>query len=544
MRGDVDTVKERLDIAEVVSGYVKLEKAGASFKARCPFHNEKTPSFFVSPARQSFYCFGCGVKGDIFTFVEGMEGLDFRGALKFLAEKAGVEIAYQGDESRTQKDQILAALEEATMFFEKELVGNESARRYIASRGISDESIKNWRLGYAPGPPAGGWRSLYSHLENLGHDRKIILKAGLVKTSDESASKEPYDVFRDRIIFPLANPNGQIIAFSGRALSKETEPKYLNSPDTVLFAKSEVLYGLDKAKDQIRKKNYTVLVEGQIDLVLSYQAGVPNSVASSGTAFTSAHLERLKHLSPRIILAFDGDLAGEKAAERASELGLFLGLEVKVANLPEGLDPASLIQKNPREWRNILRESLPTVEFFLNQIMEREKDSRKLGKQIEQRILPMIKLIGSAIEQSYFVSMIAKRSGIREDLLWEDLKKVKRPERAPAISSGSSVSTAEAELPQNVLSRKEQIEERLAEIMLWQKELPESAPEVVTLKREELELSDNLSSVILRDNLGQLLAQLARAEMSKDSKKSRHLTRQIQEVHNQMRVLEEKKKRL
>ena len=542
MRGDVDTIKEKLDITEIVSGYVKLQKAGASFKACCPFHKEKTPSFFVSPVRQSFYCFGCGAKGDIFTFVEEMEGLDFRGALSLLAEKAGVEIKYRGGESKTEKDKILSVLEEATMFFEKGFVENKSARRYLASRGINDETIKNWRIGYAPGPPAGGWRSLYNHLQNLGYDREMILKAGLAKTNDASATNTPYDVFRDRIIFPLADVNGRIIAFSGRALSKETEPKYLNSPDTLLFTKSEVLYGLDKAKDQIRKKDYTVLVEGQMDLILSHQSGVDNTVASSGTAITGAHLERLKRFSSRIIIAFDGDSAGEKAAERASELGIFLGLEVKVANLPAGLDPAEVVEKDPQEWKNILRASLPAVEFFFNRIEGGEKDPRKLGKQIEKRILPMVKLIGSAIEQSHFISMLAKRTGIKEEILWEDLKKVKRADIS-AMSGPDLILDGEIEKI-SPISHREQIEERLAEIRLWQKELSKSRDEAVLLKKEEAELMDNLSGLMLRDNLNRLSLELSRAEKTGDGDLVRSLTTEIQGVHGQMRSLEEKKKML
>ena len=546
MRSDVDTIKERLDIAEIVSGYIKLEKAGMSLKARCPFHNEKTPSFFVSPVRQSFYCFGCGAKGDIFTFVESVEGLDFRGALKLLAEKAGVEIKYHGGESKTEKDKILAVLEEATKFFEKELAGVSLARRYIASRGISDETVRDWRIGYAPAE----WRSLYGYLQNLGYERDIIMKAGLIKkTVDEARSGEPYDVFRDRVIFPLADSNGSIIAFSGRALpaaksglSKETEPKYLNSPDTLLFTKSEVLYGLDKAKDQIRKRDYAVLVEGQIDLVLSHQSGVRNSVASSGTAFTRMHLERLKRLSSRIIIAFDGDPAGEKAAEKASILGISLGLEVKVANLPEGLDPAEVIRKNSQEWKDILRESLPAVEFFFNKIEEKEKDPRKLGKQIEKRILPMIKLIGSAIEQSHFISLLAKRTSIKEEILWEDLKKAKKPELSQRSDLGNSkrsdLNTEKAPTP----SHREQIKERLAEIKLWQEELSGSVEEALVLKKEETELMDNLSGLLLRDNLSQLLSELSRAEVSKDEKSITNLTLMIQKIHGQMRALEEKKK--
>lgn len=541
MRSGVETIKERLDITEVISGYIKIEKAGNSFKARCPFHNEKTPSFFVSPARQSYYCFGCGAKGDIFTFVEEMEGLDFREALKFLAEKAGVELKYERGESKTEKDKVINILEDATLFFEKELANNKSALKYIISRGINNETIKNWRIGYAPCPPTGRWRLLYDYLQNLGYDKKLILKAGLIKNSDNSVGKEPYDVFRDRIIFPLSDQNGRIIAFSGRALSKDTEPKYLNSPDTILFTKSEVLYGLDKAKDNIRKKDYAILVEGQIDLVLSHQAGVINTVASSGTAFTRAHFERLKRLSSRIILAFDGDSAGGKAAEKASELGLLLGFEVKVADLPEGSDPAEIASKNPEDWKNIIRQSLPAVEFFFNKIEGKEKDSRKLGKLIEKKILPMIKLISSSIEQSHFISLIAKRTGIKEEILWDDLKKVKKPD----ISSGFVLTNLEKEESENntsTLSHKEQIEERLAEIRLWQKELPKSAPEISLFKKEEVELVDNLSSIILKENLNRLSIELSRAEEIQNARLVENLTREIQELHDQMRTLEEKKK--
>lgn len=532
MRGDAGTIKERLNIAEVVSGYVKLEKAGSSFKARCPFHNEKTPSFFVSPLRQSFYCFGCSAKGDIFSFVEQVEGLDFRGALRLLAEKAGVElIQYHGSVSKTEKDKVLNTLEEATTLFEKGLTESKPAQNYIASRGISNETVKNWRIGYAPAE----WRALYGRMKNLGYDDSLLLKAGLIKEAQ-------YDVFRDRIIFPLADTNSHIIAFSGRALSKNTEPKYLNSPDTVLFTKSEVLYGLDKAKVEIRKKNYAILVEGQIDLVLSHQTGLKNTVASSGTAFTRAHFERLRHLSSRVIIAFDGDSAGEAAAEKAGILGISLGFEVKVASLPSGLDPAEVAKRSPQHWKEIIRQSLPVVEFFLNKILEREKDQRKVGKQIEKKILPMIKLIGSAIEQSHFVSLIAGRAGIKESVIWEDLKKVKASQIVDARLPQEEATRPLAEV--SVRSRRKQIEERLSEIKLWREELQDSDPGVVDLKKEEDELADNLSEIILREKLDGLLLELSEKEKSKDDQSIKGLAAKIKELHNEMRTLEEKRKTL
>src|SRR3989344_3432728 len=541
MRGSVDTIKEKLDIREIVSQYVKLEKAGQSFKARCPFHNEKTPSFFVSPVRQSFYCFGCGAKGDIFSFIEQIEGLDFRSALKMLAEKAGVEIEYEKADSKSEKGKLLNVLEEATLFFEKELSNNEAALRYIESRGITPETIKKWRIGYAPAE----WRTLYGYLVGQGYDKNIILKAGLSKISTEKIS-EPYDVFRDRIIFPLFDANGTVIAFSGRALAKDTEPKYLNSPDTSVFTKGEVLYGLDRAKEDIRKKNYAVLVEGQIDLVLSHQAGVTNTVASSGTAFTLAHLQRLKRLSSRIILAFDGDKAGLIAAEKASNLGISLGFEVKVASLPEGSDPAEVINNPPapsksaqapeggaEEWKNILRRALPAIEFFLNKLEKLEKDSRKLGKLIVERILPMIKLLSSSIEQSHFISMLSKRTGLKENVLWEDLKRAKiQTSPNPLLAQGEG-GRSPGEVSE-VKSQRERIEERLAEIKLWKKEIP--------LEREEAELQGHLDTIILNDEMQNLLAVLARAESLKDNKKIETISKKIKDIHKRIIGLEEKKK--
>ena len=536
MRGDVETIKERLDVAEVVGGYVQLEKAGQSFKGRCPFHNEKTPSFFVSPSRQSYYCFGCGAKGDIFTFVEELEGLEFREALKFLADKAGIELEYKklAPGVQSEKDRIREALEVAAQFFEKRLEENPDAKNYLASRGLNDESTKKWRIGFAPAE----WRALYSYLLQSGFSKEVILKAGLAKPVADKVGKEPYDVFRDRIVFPIADSSGQIIAFSGRALSKETEPKYLNSPDTILFTKSEVLHGLDKAKDKIRKKNYAVLVEGQVDLLLSHQAGVDNTVASSGTAFTRLHLERLKKLSPRIILAFDGDKAGDAAAEKSAELATALGLEVKVARLPEGEDPASIAIKSADTWKEILRTSKPAVEHFLDLILEEEKDSRKLGKLVEKKILPLMTLLQSSIERSHFVSLIAKRTGIKEEMIWEDLRRIKKPD-ITSSQYGTSVGSEKEDAPLVVIqSRKEKIEERLSEVRQWLKEV--KGDEADALKKEEEELIGHLTSQNLKKELSDLVVELSKAETSKDDVEVKKLAEKIQEVHKAITALERK----
>lgn len=535
MGGDIETIKQRLEIAEVVGGYVKLEKSGQSLKGRCPFHNEKTPSFFVSPGRQSYYCFGCGAKGDIFTFVQEVEGLSFKEALKTLADKAGVELKGQSlsREAKSEREEMLQVVEEATKFFENELAKNKEGRDYLQSRGIGEETRKEWRIGFAPAE----WRSLYSYLLNLGIKQSVLLKAGLVKKVASAPEKNPYDVFRDRLTFPLSDQNGEIVAFSGRALGKGVEPKYLNSPDTPLFTKSELLYGLDKAKNEIRKKNYAVLVEGQMDLVLSHQAGIKNTVASSGTAFTEAHLNRLKKLSPRIILAFDGDSAGEKAGEKASELALSLGLEVKVAKLPTGKDPADVIRENPEDWKEILRQSKSAVEHHLERILEIEPDRRKALKLINSKLLPLLALVSSSMERSHFVSLIAKRTGMKEEIIWEDLKQIKK---APV--SNFSPDKKEAVKAEEVRTQKEIVQERLNEVRSILSEI--GSGDSRRFKEEEAELLNRLERDAVREELIELNLTLAQAEAQKNEEECERVMRKIQDLHKTLKSLEDKGKKV
>ncbi len=280
MSSEVEQIKERLNIADVVGGYLKLEKAGQNFKAKCPFHNEKTPSFFVSPDRGSYYCFGCGAHGDIFSFVEAFEGVDFRGALKSLAAKAGVELKGGDRTGDNKKERLYAAMEAAAEFFETELSNNSAARDYVLSRGITEKTIHSFRIGYAPSE----WRTLRTHLEAKKFGINELFAAGLVKKNEKG---DFYDVFRGRVMFPIADSSGRVVAFSGRTLDeKENPPKYFNTPETELYSKSHTLFGLDKAKSSIRKFDHAILVEGQMDLVMSHQAGFTNTVAVSGTALS------------------------------------------------------------------------------------------------------------------------------------------------------------------------------------------------------------------------------------------------------------------
>jgi len=429
MSSNTEQIKEKLDIVDVISSYIKVEKAGINFKARCPFHNEKTPSFFISATRQTFYCFGCGEKGDIFSFVEKIEGLDFKGALKTLADKAGIELkSFKNEttEKPEEKDKMFEIMEIATKFFEEKLSENKEIIKYLEKRGLTENSVKKWRLGFA----LDGWRNLYDYLIEKGFSKEEMFRVGLIKkvepTTNSKQETKYYDTFRNRIMFPIFDVTGKVIAFSGRAMKEDAKtPKYLNSPETKLFYKSEVLYGFNIAKNYIRKLDYAVLVEGQTDLIMSHQVGVLNTVASSGTALTELHLKKIQKLSSRVIIAYDSDLAGEKASRRAAELALILGMEVKIATLSKDEDPASVIKKDPKKWKAALKESKHFIDFALEKTVN-ENQGKNLAKAVIKDILPLVHLIGSNMEKTQFVKKIALKTRVREEDVWNDFEKIKK----------------------------------------------------------------------------------------------------------------------
>ena len=470
MNSPVDKIKERLSIEDVVSSYIKLERAGANLKAKCPFHSEKTPSFFVSPSRGSYYCFGCGASGDIFTFVEEFEGLDFKGALKILADKAGVVLEVytkEAKEKESEKEKLYRAMEESAKFFESNLKEAKDAETYLKSRGLNEQSIKDFQIGFIK----NDWRLLYSHLKNKGFSDIEIEKAGLAKKTDKGF----YDRFRGRIIFPISDTSGRVIAFSGRLLVDDGKSaKYLNSPETPIFSKSSVLFGLDKAKESIRKNNFSILVEGQMDLVLSHQAGYRNTVATSGTALSDSTVSKenvinnlglIRRLSDNIVLAFDADKAGFNASNRAGKIALSLGMDVKVASLPEGVDPADLILNGgPDAWREAIRNSKHIIEFMSAQVLK-NKDMRKAGREIKDLVLPFVNALDSSIEKMHFIKKISDLSGIMETALQDDLKKVE----AELQAETEDIKTARVNVEKKL--RKDPIERRLLGIAFWQESI-------------------------------------------------------------------------
>jgi len=466
-RNNVEEIKARIPIEELIGSYIKIEKAGKSYKARCPFHNEKSPSFFISPDRGGYYCFGCNAKGDIFSFVEQFEGLDFRGALKILAERAGVKLVHD-EKADGERDRLYRVMELATAYFEEQLARSAEAREYVKNRGINDDTRQNFRIGFAP----DGWRNLMTHLKSKGFNEAVMEKVGLIKAKDVEGAKagvvDFYDRFRGRIMFPISDSSGRVIAFSGRILKDvknadgSSPAKYLNSPDSPLFDKSLVLYGLDKAKSEIRRLNYTIFVEGQMDLVMSHQAGIKNTVASSGTALSEetansagiiSNLGLVRRLSPNVIIAFDSDSAGRKAALRASGIALSLGMDVKIADIVGGKDPADLVKEDVEKWRQTLKDAKPVIEFELDNVIREISDSRKLIKSITDRVLPLIARIDSSSDQSHFISMIADKAKIQADLLWKDLNVVAKRIKEAELNANPNVAANTFTSPKNTIAK-------------------------------------------------------------------------------------------
>jgi len=493
MSSNVDTIKERLSIVDVLSSYIKLEHSGVNFKARCPFHNEKTPSFFVSPDRNNYYCFGCGAKGDIFSFVEQFEGVDFRGALKMLAEKAGVTLDYEPRENGDEKEVLFKLMEAAMKLYESELNKNPKAKEYLLNRGITESTIKDWHIGYSP----DDWHFTEMSLKK---DFNIldIEKAGLIKKGD----KGYYDRFRGRIMFPLFDTTGRIVAFSGRAFAQlDDTAKYLNSPETPIFSKSAVLYGLDKAKGGIREKDYSILVEGQVDLLMSHQAGFSNTVATSGTALTEQHLKILKRFSNRIMVAYDADGAGWRASKRAWEMGLSLGMEIKIAEIPQGFDPADLILKDKSLWTDALKNSQHIVDLSIEKVKSDIGDTRLLSKRIREEVLPYIANIESNMEQSHYVKKVSDLGDFSTESVIQDLEKIKITQE-PTLGKDD---LGEAEK----VFRKGSLERKILGIVYWQEKALESQIDLLSTRDElkrilgedillkiETELKDTVSDMV------------------------------------------------
>ncbi|MFA4999013.1 MAG: DNA primase [Candidatus Paceibacterota bacterium] len=462
LNSPIEEIKNRLDVVEVIGSYIKVHKTGANYRAVCPFHSEKKPSFFISPARQIWHCFGCGAGHNMFDFVMKIEGVEFGDALRILAQRAGVELKRPTAQDlawQSERVRLYEICELATKFFEKQLEESktgELARKYLLGRGLKEESLKKWRLGYAPDV----WQSLSDFLTSRGYKKAEVEKAGLGLTSEKGSF---YDRFRGRIIFPVFDFNSQVVGFGGRVFKEKDNKeiaKYVNTPSTLLYDKSRILYGLDRAKVEIRKKDNCVLVEGYTDCIMAHQAGTENTVATSGTALTPHQLKILKRYTENLTLGFDMDVAGDSATKRGIDLAQAQGFNIKVVRLPEGKDAAEIISKNPKEWDEALSDKKSIYEFYFESAFSnRDAESPDGKKEISKILLPVIKKIPNQIEKSFWIQKLAKNLKVREEEVREELKKVKLEEDLFGLEPEEM-----ANLPQK--SRRDMLEERLLEMIL------------------------------------------------------------------------------
>lgn len=444
----VDTVqhiKDKLSILDVVGSYVKLTRAGKYWRGLSPFGKEKTPSFYVSPERGSYYCFSTSQGGDQFTFIEKMEGVDFKGALKILAEKAGVELVALRPEdvkAKDRMDRLRESMAQAEQFFVDALTEDSPAYLYAVSRGLSRETIRDWKLGFAP----SGWRGLLEALQARGYSSQELRDAGLVKEADEKPGTW-YDRFRNRLMFPIHDAAGRTVAFTGRALDANDNAKYLNSPETLFYHKSDILFGMDRAKDNIRKQGYAILVEGQFDLVLLHQAGFTNTIALSGTALSATHLALIKRYADNLMLCLDADRAGLASSAKSARAALMAGMRVKAVRLPEGKDPADIVSNEggAKEFAELVRGSQSIIEFFLSVLSANEKDDLKLLRLVESIVLPLVVAVKSPLEQNRFVDIVARAISATPEAVRAALPKAEVvPEERPTAQMNQPASTGSA----------------------------------------------------------------------------------------------------
>lgn len=423
-----EEVRSRLNIEDVIGEYVQLKRAGRNFKGLSPFSGEKTPSFYVSPEKNIWHDFSSNKGGDVFSFVMEVEGVDFREALELLARKAGVEItAYDSKASQErskQKKRLLEAHEWATKYFQQSLLRNEKALEYVfKKRGLSKEIVQTFRIGYAP----DSGDALVQLLVKKGFSKKELSDAGLT-------NRFGGDLFRGRMMVPLMDTAGQVIGFTGRILSDEPNaPKYLNTPQTLLYDKGRHVFGLSQAKEAIRSNDYAVVVEGNLDVVSSHQAGVRQVVATAGTAMTESHLKALVRLSPNVRLGFDGDSAGLAATERAIPIAQQVGLELSIVSLPEDVkDPDELIQQDPALWEKAIAGAEGVVDWLLEQYTRREDMTAPLGKRrFTTAALGVVRALQDEVEQEHYLKKIAMYTATSLDTIKEKFSNAEVEEVRP-----------------------------------------------------------------------------------------------------------------
>jgi DNA primase len=425
MNSNTEEIKARVNIVDFIGGYVRLQKTGTTWKACCPFHNEKTPSFVVNEERQFWHCFGCGKSGDIFTFLMETEGVGFREALKILADRAGVELPQYNPNLEKEKNRGLEILELTTKFYHKQLwegVGKSEVLDYLRQRGIVDKSIQEFRLGYAP----DGWRNLLDFLLSRGYEMEEISKTGVIVNKQDN-SQRFYDRFRDRIIFPIADAMGRVVGFTARVApgGDESQAKYVNTPESEFYHKSRILYGIDKAKNAIKKLDQAVLVEGNMDVIASFQSGIENVIAVSGTALTQAQIDIIKRYTQNLYLFFDADVAGRQATIRSCEMAFANDMNVFIVVPKEGKDAADIVKKNPKDLIDLIKGAGLAMEYFLQELFL-QYDLEKIDdkKKIINGAVMLISNFPKEIDKQHWGKKLAQRLDVDEKIIFNEISAV------------------------------------------------------------------------------------------------------------------------
>ena len=455
-----EDIKTKLDIVEVIREYIQVKAAGANFQALCPFHREKSPSFVISPDKQIWHCFGCGKGGDVLSFVQEMEGLSFPDTLRLLAPKAGVILSQENKQEYSKRGRLLDCLQKAGDQYTRWLESDAAGKRmkdYLLKRGLSEETIKDWQIGYG----LEAWTAMFEYLRAQKFSEAEIFAAGLAGRSERGSA---YDRFRDRIVFPIKDVSGSLIAFTARVNPEKADSvaggKYINSPQTEIYDKSRVLFALDKAKKAIKERGFAIVVEGQMDAIACHQNGFSNTVASSGTALTAEQLLLIKRFTNNIALSFDMDSAGQLAADRGIREAMALDINIKIITLPgQYKDPDECLRANPEDFKQAVINSRPMMEYYAEKIKV-GKDLRKLAdkKEVARLMLNMIVKLANKIDQDYWFQRLSESVEISEQILRESVpetKTLKSPSavRDKQIQAGPSFPSASRE-------------ERLSEILL------------------------------------------------------------------------------
>jgi len=442
----IEEIRARCNVVEVVGAYLpQLRRRGSTFKCNCPFHQEKTPSFTVNETRQIFHCFGCGAGGDVFRFVMEYEKVDFVTAVKILAERASVEIVYEGGvpEKSGDKDALYKIHREAAAFYHRLLMegaDGAEARRYLEERDLPADLLKEFQVGFAPNE----WEGLMKRALKKGYTAEQLEAAGLVVPSERNGKKGHYDRFRNRVMFPICDPMGRVIGFSGRIMNQaEKGAKYVNSPETLLFRKNQVLFAFDKARKPIVEARQAIVVEGQIDAIRCHQAGLTNVVASQGTALTENHARLIKRYADEVVLVLDADAAGVKAALSSSEIFIAVELSVRVVTLPEKEDPDSLIKKNGSEVLiQLVKEAPAALDFLVDCLGQQENMASEAGRmRVVKSVLNLINHCPSAARRDPMIRRAADLLNLSPQALNQDLRREKRNQRSAPRRTEEAVAT-------------------------------------------------------------------------------------------------------